>query len=172
MPLDICTPYPSPKKQVADDMKITFDWEKEAKEYWGEDKRDQLLFGLVQGGTFKDLRQESAEQMISLDFPGYAIGGLSVGEPLELLEEYTGFTTNLLPENKPRYLMGVGLPHNLPACINMGVDMFDCVAPTRMARHGTAFFVTGKCPYSKFKTQGRFRSLRSRMWLLYLSKLF
>ena len=143
MPLDICTPYPSPKKQVADDMKITFDWEKEACEYWQENKRDQLLFGLVQGGTFKDLRQESAEQMISLDFPGYAIGGLSVGEPLDLLEEYTDFTAALLPEEKPRYLMGVGLPHNLPACINMGIDMFDCVAPTRMARHGTAFSSQG-----------------------------
>ena len=139
MPLDICTPYPSSKKQVADDMKITFDWEKEAREFWAEDKRGQLLFGLVQGGTFKDLRQESAEQMVGLDFPGYAIGGLSVGEPLDILEEYTAYTARLLPEDKPRYLMGVGLPHNLPACIHMGIDMFDCVAPTRMARHGTAF---------------------------------
>ena len=139
MPLDICTPYPSEKKQVDKDLEQTFLWEKEARDYWAEVSTGQLLFGLVQGGAFKDLREKSVEQITSLDFPGYAIGGLSVGEPIDVLEEFTSFTAPLLPKNKPRYLMGVGLPENMKQAIESGVDMFDCVAPTRLARHGHLF---------------------------------
>ena len=94
---------------------------------------------MVQGGAYKDLRQKSAEQLIGLEFPGYAIGGLSVGEPLPILEEMTEYTTALLPKEKPRYLMGVGLPENMKQAIDSGIDMFDCVAPTRVARHGQFF---------------------------------
>ena len=144
MPLDICTPYPSEKEIVAMDMAQTFLWEKEAREYWDEKASGQLLFGLVQGGMHRDLRDESARDIVSLDFPGYAIGGLSVGEPVELLEEMTAFTAPLLPEDKPRYLMGVGLPENMRQAIESGIDMFDCVAPTRLARHGHFFTGNGK----------------------------
>ncbi|RAP34467.1 tRNA guanosine(34) transglycosylase Tgt, partial [Candidatus Marinamargulisbacteria bacterium SCGC AG-439-L15] len=139
MPLDICTPYPSEKEQVDQDLEQTYLWERDAREYWDQTDQKNLLFGLVQGGAFKDLRQKSAEQLIGLDFPGYAIGGLSVGEPRPILEEMTEYTTALLPKEKPRYLMGVGLPENMKKSIDSGVDMFDCVAPTRLARHGQFF---------------------------------
>ncbi len=139
MPLDICTEFPSPKKKVARELNITHTWEKEAFLYWQEKNVANWLFAIVQGGMHKDLRQESAEYLSSLDFPGYAIGGLSVGEPMEVLEEYIAYTAPLLPENKPKYVMGLGLPENLEFAIREGIDMFDCVLPTRIARHGQVF---------------------------------
>ncbi|MEC8677587.1 MAG: tRNA guanosine(34) transglycosylase Tgt [Candidatus Margulisiibacteriota bacterium] len=144
MPLDICTPYPSTQKDVESDMLITHRWEAEAFEYWQQNPNNQLLFGLVQGGVFKDSRQKSAETLTQYDFSGFSIGGLSVGEPMDELESITDYTTQFLPENKPRYLMGVGLPDNFAAAIKSGVDMFDCVAPTRLARHGNFFTKDGR----------------------------
>ena len=104
----------------------------------------QALFGIVQGGMFKDLRSLSAEQIVEMDFPGYAIGGLSVGEDMDTMYEIAAYTAPLLPDNKPRYLMGVGKPKDLLACSGMGIDMFDCVMPTRNARNGSLFTSRGK----------------------------
>lgn len=139
MPLDICTEYPATKKKVAADLAITHAWEKEAIEYWRNSNTPQWLFAIVQGGMYKDLRQESAETLANMNFPGYAIGGLSVGEPTDILEEYIAYTAPLLPKEKPKYVMGLGLPENLEFAIAQGVDMFDCVIPTRLARHGQVF---------------------------------
>ena len=144
MPLDICTPYPSTQKQVEADMKITHRWEAEAFDYWQQNTNQQLLFGLVQGGVFKESRQKSVETLTQLPFSGFSIGGLSVGEPMDELEDITDYTAQLLPEDKPRYLMGVGLPENFEAAIRSGIDMFDCVAPTRLARHGNFFTKEGR----------------------------
>ncbi|MDA1352915.1 MAG: tRNA guanosine(34) transglycosylase Tgt [bacterium] len=140
MPLDICTPYPAEKLQVAVDMAITAKWETRQRDHW-EKHRDKgnLLFGIIQGGMHADLREESAKDITALDFPGYAIGGLSVGESADIMSEMTAITTAFMPEDKPRYLMGVGLPENMRAAIEAGIDMFDCVAPTRLARHGQFF---------------------------------
>ena len=104
----------------------------------------QALFGIVQGGEFEDLRKQSARDLISLDFPGYAIGGLSVGEPKHVMNEVLEFTTPLLPSNKPRYLMGVGSPDSLIDGAIRGIDMFDCVLPTRIARNGTCMTSEGR----------------------------
>ena len=149
MPLDICTPYPSTEKDTLRDMLQTHQWEKEAFEYWSQKPNDQWLFAIVQGGMHKELRKQSAEYLSSLDFPGYALGGLSVGEPKELMEELIAFSAPLLPEDKPRYVMGLGLPENLKFAINQGVDMFDCVAPTRLARHGHIFTEGGHLSIKK-----------------------
>ena len=139
MPLDICTPYPSSHDKTRADMHQTHAWETEAFEYWKSLNTPQLLFGLIQGGMFEDLRKESAAALTELDFSGFAIGGLSVGEPIEEMHKMVAFCSDLLPENKPRYLMGVGLPENLEFAIHQGIDMFDCVIPTRLARHGQVF---------------------------------
>ena len=105
---------------------------------------DQGLFGIVQGGEFEELRKQSAKDLVSLDFPGYAIGGLSVGEPKEIMNRVLEFTTPLLPTNKPRYLMGVGSPDSLIDGAIRGIDMFDCVLPTRIARNGTLMTSNGR----------------------------
>ena len=144
MPLDICTPYPSTQKEVESDMAITHQWEREAFEYWQENPNNQLLFGLVQGGMYLDSRQKSVEYLTKYPFSGFAIGGVSVGEPMDTLHDIADYTAGLLPANKPRYLMGVGLPQNFERAIVSGVDMFDCVAPTRLARHGNFFSSEGK----------------------------
>jgi queuine tRNA-ribosyltransferase len=144
MPLDICTPYPSTQEVVEADMDITHRWETEAFRYWLDAPENQLLFGLVQGGVFKESRQRSADYLTQHDFSGFSIGGLSVGEPKDMLEDITAFTTNFLPQDKPRYLMGVGLPENFEPAITAGIDMFDCVAPTRLARHGNFFTQEGR----------------------------
>jgi queuine tRNA-ribosyltransferase len=107
-------------------------------------REDQALFGIVQGSTYEPLRRRCAEALVSMDLTGYAIGGVSVGEGHELLVRITGFTAPMLPEHKPRYLMGVGLPEDLVAAIGLGMDMFDCVIPTRYARSGVAFTARGR----------------------------
>lgn len=139
MVLDICSAYNTSKKQTADEMEITHKWEKTAVTYWKEKNIPNWLFGIIQGGFFKDLRKESAEELTALDFPGYAIGGLSVGEPIDLMHEYISYCSDLLPRNKPKYVMGIGLPENIHHAIHEGIDMFDCVLPTRIARHGQVF---------------------------------
>ena len=156
MPLDVCLHYPCSKDQAEVAMKRTLDWAKRSKSVSGfrlavnaEHRTPQtahrpLLFGIVQGATYEDLRRQCAEQLIEMDFPGYALGGISVGEPKDLRYNIVNFVAGLLPQSKPRYLMGVGLPEDIIEAIESGIDMFDCVVPTRYGRNGTAFTSVGK----------------------------
>lgn len=137
MAFDECAPYGASYDYVQKSMRRTTRWAKRCKEYH-KNTQNQALFGIVQGGFFKDLRKESAKELAKLDFPGYAVGGISVGEPKEEFLDILRYTTPLLPENKPRYLMGVGSPDYLIEAAISGIDMCDCVMPTRMARNGTA----------------------------------
>jgi queuine tRNA-ribosyltransferase len=148
MVLDLCAPYPCPHEQAAQWSDTTTRWAKAARE---ADEQQPLLYGhrqnlwaIVQGSVFSDLRRSSAQALIDLDFPGYAIGGLAVGEPKTVFRELADFTAPLLPTDKPRYMMGVGFPEDLLFCIGCGVDFFDCVLPTRNGRNGTAFTWSGK----------------------------
>ena len=143
MAFDECCPYPSTYEYAKNSMERTTRWAKRCKEAHSREE-DQGLFGIIQGGFYKDLRKESLEQLVKLDFPGYAIGGISVGEPKEEFLDILKYTTPLMPENKPRYLMGVGTPDYLIEAAVAGIDMCDCVIPTRLARHGTAFTSKGK----------------------------
>jgi len=143
MAFDECTTYPAEKGYVRDALERTTKWEKRSKEAH-VNSENQLLFGIIQGGMHKDLRKESAEQIIDIDFPGYAIGGLSVGEPKDIMFDILDYTTEIMPQNKPRYLMGVGTPLDLINGVSMGVDMFDCVMPTRNGRNGTVFTSQGR----------------------------
>ncbi len=143
MSFDECPPYPATKKYVADSLATTLAWAKRGQDaHKNTDK--QALFGIIQGGVHTDLREESAKALIDLDFPGYSIGGLAVGESKADMHRITKFLNPLLPASKPRYLMGVGTPMDLLNNIANGVDMFDCVMPTRNARKGTVFTSTGK----------------------------
>ena len=142
MPLDICVPSDSDWETVEAAVEHTNRWVIRCREAHGS--QDQSLFGIVQGGLFPELRRRSVEHLLGLDFPGYAIGGLSVGESKEAMYETTKFTTSLLPEPAPRYLMGVGSPEDLVECVAHGVDMFDCVLPTRIARNGALFTREGR----------------------------
>ncbi len=141
MSFDECCPYPSTYEYTKNSMERTTRWAKRCKE---AHKTDQALFGIVQGGFYEDLRKKSAEDLIALDFPGYAIGGISVGEPKEEFIKILKYTAPLMPENKPRYLMGVGSPDYLLEAAIAGIDMCDCVLPTRIARNGTAMTSHGK----------------------------
>lgn len=143
MAFDECAPYPSDRKYVEQSLELTTRWLKRCKDYH-KNTEQQSLFGIMQGGTYKDLRKRSAEQIVEMDLPGYSIGGLSVGEPKELMYEVMDDCVDWLPENKPRYLMGVGSPDCLFEGVERGIDMFDCVLPTRVARHGMAFTSHGK----------------------------
>lgn len=142
MPLDECTPYPAERDYVVESMNLTHRWARRCKEA----RKDpaQALFGIVQGGMYKDLRKESAGAIVDIGFDGYAIGGLSVGEEKEVMYEMVEATAPFLPEDRPRYLMGVGTPEDLVHCVDQGIDMFDCVMPTRNARNGTLFTSRGK----------------------------
>ncbi len=142
MAFDECTPYPSTEEYVEQAMERTHRWAERC--LAAHRRSDQALFGIVQGGVFPALRARSAEFLASLDFPGFGIGGLSVGEPKELMYSVLDATTRLLPTTKPRYLMGVGSPEDLFECVARGVDMFDCVLPTRIARNGALFTRTGR----------------------------
>lgn len=143
MAFDECAPYPSDYDYTKKSMEMTTRWAKRCLEAH-KNKEKQGLFGIVQGGMYKDLREQSAKALVELDFPGYAVGGLSVGEPAELMYEILSATTPFLPENKPRYLMGVGTPNYLIEAVLRGIDMCDCVLPTRIARNGTAMTSEGK----------------------------
>ena len=143
MAFDECTPYPSSYEYTKNSMERTTRWAKRCKEYHKDWDR-QGLFGIVQGGMYKDLREQSIKEITDLNLPGYAIGGLSVGEPKDLMLEILNFTTPKLPKNKPRYLMGVGSPDYLFEAVISGVDMADCVLPTRIARNGTVITSSGK----------------------------
>lgn len=143
MALDECTPYPSDYEYTKESLERTTRWAKRCKEYHKDWDR-QALFGIVQGGMYKDLREQSIKEITDLDLPGYAIGGLSVGEPKELYRDMLSFTAPKLPKNKARYLMGVGSPDYLFDAVISGIDMADCVLPTRIARNGTVLTSHGK----------------------------
>lgn len=142
MVFDECAPYPCTHEYALEALKRTIRWARRCKD--AHSREDQSLFGIVQGSTFPDLRRQSAEELRELDFPGYAVGGLSVGEPKELMYEMLDVTEEFLPAEKPRYLMGVGSPDCLVEGVIRGIDMFDCVLPTRIARNGTVLTRTGK----------------------------
>jgi len=145
MCLDECTEYPADYDRAAASMAMTERWAKRCKTRWEEgDTVRQALFGIVQGGVYESLRRQSALGLAALELPGYAIGGVSVGESKEEMEAAVQWTTPCLPEGKPRYLMGVGTPQDMLYAIECGVDMFDCVMPTRNARHGNLFTRRGR----------------------------
>lgn len=143
MPMDECLPYPAEREYVGLAVDRTTRWAERCRQSQIHPER-QALFGIVQGGMFPDLRRRSAEGLLPLDFPGYAIGGLSVGEPKDTLQEILEATVPLLPQDKPRYLMGVGTPDLLVEGVRRGIDMFDSVFPTRTARLGTALVPEGR----------------------------
>jgi queuine tRNA-ribosyltransferase len=137
MVLDECTPYPATEQEARDSMALSLRWAERSKK--AHEGNRNALFGIVQGGIFEALRQESVHGLVDIGFDGYAIGGLAVGEPFEERNEVLDFTVLALPDDKPRYLMGVGRPQDLIASVLRGVDMFDCVMPTRNARNGHLF---------------------------------
>ena len=142
MPLDMCVSADADRVTVEEALERTNRWAKRC--HQSHVRPGQFLFGIVQGGPFLDLRQRSVEFLMSLGFPGYAVGGLSVGESKEAMYEATEYTTQLLPVAAPRYLMGVGSPEDLVECVARGIDMFDCVLPTRIARNGALFVREGR----------------------------
>ncbi len=143
MVLDECTPFPCEKGPAESSMELSLRWAKRSKDAFGE-RPGQALFGIVQGSVYEDLRAASAAGLQDIGFDGYAIGGLAVGEGPEEMKRVLDFTAPMLPENTPRYLMGVGRPEDLLSAVARGVDMFDCVMPTRSGRHGQAFTRYGK----------------------------
>jgi len=146
MVLDQCTEYPVSETVAREAMERTLDWAGISRGYWQDnfDLDVQALFAIVQGSVYPGLRRECSSRLVDMDFPGYAIGGLSVGEPLDLYRELTGVTLECLPDEKPRYMMGVGSPMEILHAIKCGVDMFDCVMPTRIARNGTLYTSSGR----------------------------
>ncbi|MHC4664320.1 MAG: tRNA guanosine(34) transglycosylase Tgt [Planctomycetota bacterium] len=152
MAFDECPPHDASRKDVEQAARRTIRWAQKCREHHSRD--DQALFAIVQGGMHEDLRKECAAELAAMDFPGYAIGGVSVGESKEELHRITKITVPLLPEEKPRYLMGVGQPEDIIAAVRAGVDMFDCVLPTRNARNGDLYTADGKMKIrnEKFKS--------------------
>jgi queuine tRNA-ribosyltransferase len=141
MIFDECTPYPATPQQAGDSMRLSLRWAERSKKAFADNPN--ALFGIVQGGMYPELRAESAAGLVALGFDGYAIGGLAVGEPFEERARVLDDTLPMLPTDKPRYLMGVGKPHDIVDAVGRGVDMFDCVMPTRNARNGFLFTRTG-----------------------------
>jgi queuine tRNA-ribosyltransferase len=142
MPLDECVPYPCDKKQAEEAVRRTTKWAGESRSVIRNSKSE--LFGIVQGSTYPDLRKRSAEEISALNFPGYGIGGLSVGEPQEEMFEILEVLSGVMPEDKPKHLMGVGFASDILGAIKYGIDLFDCVIPTRLARHGSFLTLEGK----------------------------
>ena len=142
MCLDTCISYPAGKKEAKEATQLTGRWAKRSKK--SQRKHDRLLFGIVQGGMYEELRSQAVEQLREIGFDGYALGGLSVGEPPEVMYDMAAHTAALLPESHPKYMMGVGRPEDLVECVYRGIDMFDCVMPTRNARNGMLFTSTGR----------------------------
>ena len=158
MAFDECAPYPADYSYVKNSLERTTRWLRRCKEAHKDTER-QSLFGIMQGGMYKDLRYQSAMEIVELDLPGYAIGGLSVGEPRELMYEVLDYATDYLPKDKPRYVMGVGTPDHLFEGVERGVDMFDCVLPTRLARNGSAMTSHGKVNIKNAKFERDFTPL-------------
>ena len=141
MIFDDCTPYPARQEQVRASMELSLNWARRCKDAHGD--HPSALFGIIQGGMYRELREQSAAGLVEMEFDGYAVGGLSVGEPVDVMMETLEYTAPLMPVDKPRYLMGVGTPEDLVASVQRGIDMFDCVMPTRNARNGHLFTSTG-----------------------------
>src|SRR5262249_41040593 len=141
MALDVCPPLPSERAEIEEACRLTLAWAERCRRAYGG---PGMLFGIVQGGTFEDLRRRCAEALVNLALPGYAIGGAAVGESKSAIREVTALSAALLPEEKPRYLMGVGTPADLLASVRAGVDLFDCVLPTRNGRMGHAYTRKGE----------------------------
>lgn len=141
MSLDICSPFPCSRVRAEADLVRTTDWARRGKNQKLKNKKKNLIFGIVQGSVYHDLRRRSAAELIKIDFDGYAIGGLAVGEPTTQMYRILEATVPFLPKNKSRYLMGVGYPEQIVAAVQRGLDMFDCVLPTRNARHGSLFLL-------------------------------
>jgi len=156
MPLDECLPYPCDYERTRESLKVTHDWAQRSMAHHKRD--DQWLFGIIQGGMFGDLRRESAKFMVEAGFRGLSIGGLSVGEPKELMHGMLEEVLPIIPVQSPRYLMGVGKPEDFFECIERGVDMFDCVLPTRMGRNGTIITSVGKVVIKNAKHTKNFSS--------------
>jgi queuine tRNA-ribosyltransferase len=149
MVLDECIETPAPREKTEAALKRTTEWAKRARAYFLKQAANngdlsQWQFGIVQGATFADLRRQSAQQLVELDFPGYAVGGLAVGEPHEMTCEMSAEVTALLPQDRPRYLMGVGRPEQIADYVALGIDMMDCVLPTRAARHACLYTSEGR----------------------------
>lgn len=151
MCFDECTPFPASHEQACDSMRLSMKWAERCKHAFNGSQNQ--LFGIVQGSTYADLRDESVRSLINLDFDGYAVGGLAVGEPQDEMFKVLDYTCLLLPQNRPRYLMGVGKPDDIIGAVARGIDMFDCVLPTRSGRNGQAFTKNGTVNIrnSKFK---------------------
>lgn len=155
MCLDECPPYPATYEYINDSLNRTIEWAKRSKQ--AHKKENQYLFGIIQGGIYKDLREKAMQEMFKLDFPGYALGGVSVGEEKEFIYKVVDWCGVLMPENKPRYLMGVGTPEDIWYAVERGIDMFDCVFPTRIARNGNIYTSEGQIAIrnSEFKEDER-----------------
>ncbi len=158
MAFDECAPYHADRKYVKESLERTTRWLKRCKDYH-KDIEKQSIFGIMQGGMYKDLRHQSAMEIIEMDLPGYAIGGLSVGEPKDLMLEVLDYSVDYLPKDKARYLMGVGSPDYLFEGVEHGIDMFDCVLPTRIARHGLATTSNGRVNIKNAKYERDFSPL-------------
>jgi queuine tRNA-ribosyltransferase len=144
MCLDDCIQYPATREETEAGLILTTRWARQCKNTWDEKAREgNALFAVVQGGMYKDLRDRSADELMAIDFDGYAVGGLSVGEPTEMMLDMAAHTLALLPDGRPKYVMGVGTPENLVELVALGADMFDCVIPTRNARNGQLFTAAG-----------------------------
>lgn len=161
MVLDECPPYPSTKEEASKSMELTTYWARRAKKTHKKNK--QMLFGIVQGSSYKDLRIQHADDLKKIDFDGYAIGGLAVGEPTEKMYEVLDWVVPELPEDKPRYLMGVGKPEQIYEAVKRGVDMFDCVIPTRNARHGLLYIWGDKNLKGNFYEEIRIKQSKYRL---------
>jgi queuine tRNA-ribosyltransferase len=157
MAFDECAPYPAGRDYIRESLARTTRWAERCLK--SKSRPDQALFAIVQGGMYPDLRRESARQLVAMDFPGYALGGLSVGEPPELMYQMLEATLPLLPPHKPRYLMGVGTADYLIEGVARGIDMFDCVLPTRIARNGTVLTRNGYLTVRNAPYAGDFRPL-------------
>jgi len=163
MVLDECTPFPCEYDYAEKSTDLTSRWAILNKDAFNNSTNlydhNQFLFGIIQGSVYKDLREKSAKDLVKLDFDGYAIGGLAVGEPAEVMYDITNFTTDFMPKDKPRYLMGVGRPENILESIDRGIDMFDCVMPTRNARHGVVFTSEGVLTLTNSRFKDDFTTL-------------
>jgi len=144
MAFDECVAYPATHEQAKISTDLTLRWAERCHRAWSDDPREQSLFGIVQGATYADLRETCARALVEMEFPGYAIGGLAVGEPKPVMREMIDATVALLPREKPRYFMGQGFPEDIVGSVAQGVDMFDCVMPTRNARKGSLFTSRGR----------------------------
>lgn len=164
MVLDECVKYPSSRSYVEDSVKLTLDWARRSRKHFTQcavrnTQYRPLLFGIVQGGTYLDLRKHCAEELTKIGFDGYAVGGVSVGEPQELIYEITEHAEPFLPAEKPRYLMGVGPPIDVLEAVERGMDMFDCVVPTRNGRNGQAFTYNGELQLRNAAYKADFRPI-------------